>query len=142
MAVVKSTPTPFQTGPRLIGGEALNFALAANIVSCNSGLTAAGSTNLTALALTAVINQLATVGSGTGVILPANPVPGQRCVVMNDGANTLTVYANDGSTIDTVAGATGVSLTKYVAATTPGKAVFFCIAPLTWESALLGQISS
>src|SRR4051812_33029953 len=56
-------------------------------------LVATGSTQATALALPSDVNVVTTTASGTGVILPANPSPGDEIIVANLGANTLLVYA-------------------------------------------------
>ena len=56
-----------------------------------TGLTAAGTTLATALALTADSNVLATVASGSGVSLPSAEI-GDSCEVYNGGANAVTVY--------------------------------------------------
>ena len=70
------------------------WAEAAEQVVCGdvtTGLTAAGSSQATALAITADVNVFGTVASGTGAILAFND--GARIVVRNGGANALLVYA-------------------------------------------------
>ena len=62
-----------------------------------TGLTAAGTTLATALALQADTNVLGTVSSGTGVSLPSCEI-GDSCEVYNGGANSVTVYP-DASTV-------------------------------------------
>jgi hypothetical protein len=56
----------------------------------STGLTAAGSTLGTALALTKNYNDVTTVAAGTGVILSATL--GVEYVIWNHGANTLNIY--------------------------------------------------
>lgn len=80
------------------------------------GITAAGTTQATATQLNSVLNQIDTATSGTGVNLPSSGgkrnTPYQKVYITNNGANTITVYAAQGTT-DTVngtAGSTGVSL--------------------------------
>ena len=55
-----------------------------------TGLTAAGSTQATALAISADLNVFGTVASGTGAILTSSD--GARIIVRNGGANALLVY--------------------------------------------------
>ena len=56
-----------------------------------TGLTGAGTTLGTALALQADTNVFATVGSGSGASLPSGEI-GDSCEIYNGGANSLTVY--------------------------------------------------
>lgn len=63
-----------------------------------TGLTAAGSTQATALAITADVNVFGTVASGTGAILAFSD--GARILVRNGGANALLVYAPVGGTMN------------------------------------------
>jgi hypothetical protein len=65
-----------------------------------TGLTAAGTTQDTALALTNMINVISTTPSGSGVILP-NSI-GSMVVVINAGANALNVYPVSGAAIDSL----------------------------------------
>src|SRR6185312_9754482 len=82
-----------------------------------NGLTAAGSSQTTALAISPGIAlvELSTVGSGTGINLPT-ALPGQCVIVFNHGSNTLTVYPavrNNPVTgsQDTIGGSTSATLT-------------------------------
>lgn len=56
-----------------------------------NSLTAAGTTQADALALTADVNILTTTGSGAGAILPNYDV-GDEVWVVNGGANALLLY--------------------------------------------------
>ena len=67
----------------------------------SSALTAAGSTQGTALALTRPINDVTTVAASTGVVLPA-ATAGMRIVIRNGGANTMNVYPASGAQINTL----------------------------------------
>src|SRR5690242_18479490 len=65
-----------------------------------AGLTAAGTTQATALALGLVnFNQVSTAAASSGVLLPIAP-PGFQTVVRNDGAAPLSVYPNSGGKIN------------------------------------------
>jgi hypothetical protein len=83
----------------------LNQLLAETVAE---GLTATGTTQATALALTADINRLTTVGANSGVLLPPS-LPGLTVIVINHGANPVQVYGAGTDTIDDVATATGVA---------------------------------
>jgi hypothetical protein len=67
----------------------------------SDALTAAGSTQATALALTRPINNITTTAASTGVILPT-ATPGMRIMIRNGGANTLNVYPASGAQINSV----------------------------------------
>lgn len=63
-----------------------------------TALTATGSTQLTALVLSADVNEVTTAAASTGVMLPAAS-PGDEVVVANYGAQTLSVYGQLGESI-------------------------------------------
>lgn len=67
--------------------------------STAGALTAAGSTQGTALALTSDINNVTTVAAGTGVILPFWQT-GHKIIIRNAGANALAVYPNSSAQIN------------------------------------------
>lgn len=62
-------------------------------------LSSAGTTQATALVLTADWNNITTVASGTGVILPALTAGQMVWVFNNDPANNLNVYPPSGASI-------------------------------------------
>jgi hypothetical protein len=70
-----------------------------------------------------------------GVVLPPAK-KGMRRILFNDGANAAQVFAGGGSTIDGVAGATGVPLTN------AKRAIFYCFSDGAWLSAQLGVVSA
>jgi len=79
-------------------------------LSLSNGLTAAGTTQGTASNIGASINIITTVAAGTGVILPnAGSLLGSRIIIFNQGANTLNIYPNVGSSID--GGAANIPIT-------------------------------
>lgn len=91
-----------------------------------TGLTATGTTVSDALQLSAVVNVVATTASSTGVKLPPAEA-GAMVTVFNNGANTLTVYALTGSTVDASASAS---------IATGKERIFFGISPTVWLSHL------
>ncbi len=69
------------------------------IAGVNTGITAAGTDQATATALTTSINDMGTVGSGTGVVLPT-AIAGMEVSVYNHGGNALLIYPALGAQID------------------------------------------
>lgn len=91
-----------------------------------TGLTATGTNLATALQLSTSWNVVGTTASGTGVkLMPTEN--GATMLVANDGANSLTVYAPSGSTIDGAAS---------VAIATTKRRVFWGTSDTTWVSIL------
>lgn len=110
-----------------------------NSASSTYGITAAGTTQATATQLGSVLNQVDTASSSTGVNLPNSSgrrtTPFQHCMIVNNGANAITVYAYQGGsdTINGVAGATGVSQAA-------GSTVLYVsVKPGTWFAAGSGE---
>ena len=101
---------------------------ATTAICCDVGntLTAAGSSASDALALSAVHNRVSTTAASTGVKLPPAEA-GAIVTVANDGANSLTVYPQTGSTID---GGASVSIA------TTKRRLFVGISPTVWVSLL------
>ncbi len=118
------TPTPFQTGFRLIDGNDLNNQFGHPRLSSQTGITAyAGGGQTNAYALTTRVNNVTTVASaGDSIRLQAIPL-GKVVWVMNNGANAMQVYGAGTNTINGIATATGISqaagsLVAYVGITT------------------------
>ena len=95
-----------------------------HIRSITTGITAAGSTQGTATALTKEINVVSTVSSGAnGVVLPT-AVAGIVLIVNNTSANTLNVYpatggaVNSGSTNAAYSHVSGASIQYYATSST------------------------
>jgi hypothetical protein len=79
------------------------------VVTSVIGLTAAGNNQASATSLPARLNVVTTVPSGSGVRLPL--ISRQHTViVLNRGANTLTVYPDTSASIETNAVNAGVTL--------------------------------
>ena len=81
--------------------HATNLAQVQSLVlgTNNATVSAAGTTQGTATALTSNINIVTTVASGTGVVLPVVPT-GKYSVIRNNGANALLIYPGSGASID------------------------------------------
>lgn len=103
-----------------------------------NALTAAGTTRANALVLAASINNITTAAASTGVVLPpaAQVGIGGTVFIYNAGASVIKVYAAGSDTIDTIAGATGVSLTN------AKRCQYTVVAAATWVSAQLGVVSA
>jgi len=74
-----------------------------------SGLSAAGTTQGTATAITNQTNEFTTVAASSGAILPS-PEQGEFIFVANAGANAMNVYPATGHTINALAANTAFSL--------------------------------
>ena len=73
------------------------------IASINTGISAAGTTQGTATALTACVNLVSTVAASSGVQL-YNALVGDSMIVFNDaGANSLNVYPPTSGKINNIA---------------------------------------
>lgn len=81
-----------------------------------TAISAAGSTQGTATALTTDINNVTTVASSTGVVLPT-AVAGQQITVINNGANILNIYPATGAAIDGLTTNTATYISKSVSIT-------------------------
>lgn len=100
-------------------------------------ITAAGTTQATATPLNALLNNIATVGAGTGVNLPQS-ASGLQILVMNNGLNPLQVYPLQGAadTINGVAAGNGVQQQTGTAAT------YNCTTTGVWTVAALSPVNS
>lgn len=92
-----------------------------------TGLTAAGTTQADALAITADANIFGTVASGTGAVLA---IPSAASIIVrNGGANALLVYAPVGGTMNgTSNGSLSIATTK--------NALFVSTDGVNWYSIL------
>ena len=106
--IAPSTPIYIDTATGsayvLVSGAVVQLA---SPLSVSTGLTAAGTTQGTALALTAGINTVTTTASGTGVVLSSS-LTEQR--VYNAGTNPLKVYPPTGAKINQLATNAAISL--------------------------------
>ncbi len=101
------------TQSNLMGSGCPPLQAQASVGLVKGGLTATGSTQGTALALPSDFNVFTTVAASTGGILPTTGVQLQipdQIIVVNHGANALTIYPPTGGTIGTNSANTGVSV--------------------------------
>ncbi len=91
-----------------------------------TALTATGSSQATALQLAnrSGLQEITTVASSTGVVLPAPKQPGTSITIANQGLNALAVYPQLGGSIDN--GSTNAAVTLAA-----GKAATFEASSLT-----------
>ena len=90
------------TQSNLMGSGCPPLQALASVGLLSNNLTAAGSTQGTALALPSDFNIVTTTAASTGVILPAAGIqcnPGDNFIVVNHGANALSVYPPVGGKI-------------------------------------------
>jgi hypothetical protein len=112
-------PQPFLPGPQLIDGSKLNTALAAGLSSYTDSIVAlAGGGATGATQLTSIINRVTTVATANDSVMMPVSAPGTTVKVLNSGANTLKLFANTVSalqsgvldTLNGTAGATGITV--------------------------------
>jgi hypothetical protein len=94
-----------------------------------TGLVAVGSTQATALQLSAVYNAITTSAASTGVILPTTE-PGASVVIYNASGQTISIYPPVSSQINAVAvnGAYTVATAKTV--------ILFAVSATQWVTIL------
>lgn len=95
-------------------------------LSTADALTAAGTNQGNALAISKMVNNCTTVGSGTGVVLPASN-QGMQIVVLNNGSNTLKIYPAGTEQIN----ALGAS-NPFTTAAAPNITILYCTAAGQW----------
>jgi len=101
------------TQANLMGSGCAPLQARASMGFPSTGLTAAGSTQGTALALPSDFNVFTTVGASTGAILPAAGFQYQitdTVIVVNHGANALSVYPPVGGKVQTGAANAALSV--------------------------------
>jgi hypothetical protein len=118
------------TGTRLLVADlngtmtrsSVDPALIEPLTTVATGLTAAGTTQGTALVLTGAnsLQEVTTAASGTGVVLPTSTTSASVSVI-NRGANAIIVYPASGATINGQAANTGFTLPANGAITFQGK---------------------
>lgn len=84
---------------KVMGSGISGLSVQAICLDVASGLTATGTTQNDAYALTAAANEFTTVGSGSGAILPSAS-PGDSVLVYNGGANPLKIYPQSGEQLN------------------------------------------
>jgi hypothetical protein len=115
----------------------INLTLSGYLARSNAAaVTAAGTTQGTATALTADQNNVATGTANQGVVLPTG-VPGMRVLVWNSTGATIKIYPAGTGTIDGGGASAAVTLTSAHRA-----AEFFCQSANTWVSAIVGAAST
>ena len=96
-----------------------------NITGVTTGISAAGSSQGDATALTKAFNVVSTVSGGQGVVLPT-AVAGMRITVVNTSGATLLVYPASGAAINALATNAGYSLP------TIGRLDYIAISSTQW----------
>ncbi len=96
------------------GGFSSGQARALNGNNVNAAVTAAGTTQATATAISADVNNVTTGTTGQGVILYSG-VPGDSQVVYNGTTADLRVYPHSGGKINQIATNGGAVLASYTA---------------------------
>ena len=115
---------------KVMGAGVPELAVRAICRDTETAIAAAGTNQSTATSLTAAVNFLGTVASGTGVILSSSAASGDSQLVYNGGANAVTVYPPSGAAINGLPANTGV----IVAIKTT--CVFYCASSTQWAALL------
>jgi len=97
-------------GWKVMGAGIPGLAVMALTQDCGTSLTAAGTTQGTALELGNADNEVTTAASGSGVILSSKIAPGDTQTVFNAGANAVKVYPPTGMRINALAANAGMLL--------------------------------
>lgn len=93
--------------------------------SSATAISAAGSTQGTATALTKSFNEVTTVASGQGVALPT-PEAGEMLLIANQGANSLNVYPASGCSIN------NLSVNAPISIAVDTRILFFALTSTKW----------
>lgn len=110
--------------PSRLMGSGINAQAAVNICGDSANaLTATGSSATDALQLSAVLNNIGTTASSTGVKLPPTEA-GAVIFIRNTGAQTLTIYPPTGSTINGTTSASIATAKGIICFATTGTAWF------------------
>jgi hypothetical protein len=96
-------------------------------ISTATNLTAAGTTQATALALTSDYNHIGTAAASSGVRLPT-AVAGMEVLVFNKGANAVNVYPATGAAINALAANAALAVAA------AGVTIFYAISTTLWLS--------
>lgn len=89
-------------GYKLFGSGLSDLAVASICNDVATGISAAGTNQATATALTATLNGISTAASGSGVVLYAGSA-GDCQIVYNGGANPVNVYPPSSARINGIA---------------------------------------
>lgn len=117
--------------PTRLMGSGCSAAQAVNICGdVVDSITAAGSTNADATQLSAAINRVTTTAASTGVRLML-PEQGSQVVVINSGANALTVYPGTGAQINALTATSGG-----FSVASGGRALFIGTSSANWFAIL------
>ena len=111
-------------------GAGSNTLVTASICDGATSLTAAGTNQATALALTNGVNGISTVSAGTGVILSDQARSGDSQVVYNGGANPLKVYPPSGAAIN------GLATNAAATLATKTACEYHCLSTTLWTGVL------
>lgn len=102
---VTGTTTPTLSVPSQFVAPGTIADTSGMIYSTSATVSAAGTTQGTATLLTKSYNNVTTVATGTGVLLPVigATTVGYIITIVNSGANALSIYPNSGVSIDSLA---------------------------------------
>ncbi len=103
-----------------------------------SGLTATGTTISDAYQINSSVAIFTTVAASTGARLPQDASPGDRIVIVNYGAQTLTVYpGQSGNNMYSVTSSTGAASVAHASNTTR---TYLCTDGTGWIATAAGTL--
>lgn len=117
-------------GYKVFGSGLPNLAMQAMCKDVATGVSAAGSSQVTATELTSASNTVSTVADGSGVILASQGSAGDSQVVFNGGANPLRIYPPSSAKINSLP-----TNGAMILATNTG-CVFHCMSTTQWVGVL------
>ena len=121
-----TSPVPFQSGFRLIDGDALNRQLGQTSSSETAIVATAGGGQANAYQLSAANNKVATVATTADSVKLPPAKAGLEVQIRNSGANSMQVFGVSPDTINAVATGTGVAQAAGLSAS------YFCPADGEW----------
>lgn len=117
-------------GYKVMGAGIPGLAVQAICMDAATGISAAGTTQGTATALSNAINFLSTVAAGSGVVLSSSATLGDSQYVYNGGANPVKVYPHSGAKIN------GLATNAPMLLATATGCMFICGSATQWGGLL------
>ena len=117
-------------GHKVFGAGIPGLAVQALCQDVATSVSATGTTQGTATALTSTVNYVGTVGASSGVILFSTATAGDSQVVYNGGANALNVYPPTSARINNLPLNTAAIITINTAVE------FHCVSATQWIGVL------
>lgn len=118
--------TQGSTGPNTGVTRGVTVQKIINAVNASAAVTAAGTTQATALLLSSTFTVVNSVPAGAGVVLPTSTASLRFVVYNDDAANSLLVYPDTGSQFEALGANVPISIAP------GGRVEFVCTAAGQW----------